>query len=141
MWSWDFFLRVHQIIGRRDFFWKHFMEVLRWKFPQSALYEVTVPRNLMEFSFPGAHRIPRYADSCESISWKHDVIQRNHDVVILNVLFIWLKMLQCQHEWMNEWMNLLTFQHIYIFTRAINIYLRHTLYITNYLTKHKYVNK
>ena len=103
--DWLFFLRTDQIIRRRDFFWKHFMELLRWKFPRSALYEVTVPRNLIEFSFPGAHRIPRYADSCESISWKHDVIQRNHDVVILNVLFIWLKMLQCQHEWMNEWMN------------------------------------
>ena len=107
------------------FLLKAFMEVLRWKFPWSALYEVTVPRNPMEFSFPGAHRIPGYADSCESISWKHGVIQRNH--VILNVLFIWLKIVQCQHEWMYEWMNLFTFQHIYIFSREINIYIRHTL--------------
>ena len=75
--DWLFFLRTDQITGRRDFFWKHFMERLRWKFPRSDLYEVTVPRNLMGFSFPGAHRIPGYADSCESISWKDDVIQRN----------------------------------------------------------------
>ena len=39
---------------------------------------------------------------------------------------------------LNEWMNeSFTFQYIYIFTREIDIlYIRHTPYITSYLTKH-----
>ena len=51
-------------------------------------------------------------------------------------------------EWMNErdtseWMNeSFISQDIYIFTGEINMfYIRHTVYTTSYLTKHKLVNK
>ena len=66
--DWLFFLKPHQTVGHRGFFWKHIMEILRWKFPRSDLYEVTVFKNLMEISFPGAHWISGYV-----FIWKHFV--------------------------------------------------------------------
>ena len=53
-------------------------------------------------------RIRRFLWKYFKKTWRHLKKPQNSYHVILNVLFIWLKVLHCQHEWTNEWIFLLS---------------------------------
>ena len=71
-------------------------------------------------------RIRRFLWKYFKKTWRHLKKPQNLYHVILNVLFIWLKVLHCQHEWTNEWI-FPTHLHLYPWNKNI-IYWTYYIY-------------